>query len=64
MSEPSGNDLLSIDQLVTEYGIKKPTIYSWNRRHSGPDYVRLHGRCQYRRRDVDAWLAERNGGGR
>lgn len=50
------SDLLSIGDLSDELGVPVSTIYTWNSRGTGPNYLKVGRHVRYRRADVDAWL--------
>ena len=52
-------DLLDTPALATEFDASEPTIISWRRKGTGPDFIRLGRMIRYRRIDVDRWLEER-----
>ena len=52
-------DLLDTPTLATELNASEPTIISWRRLGTGPDFIRVGRMIRYRRTDVDRWLQER-----
>ncbi len=52
-------DLLDTPALATELDASEPTIISWRRLGTGPDFIRVGRLIRYRRTDVDRWLQER-----
>jgi predicted DNA-binding transcriptional regulator AlpA len=51
-------DLLDTPDLATELKASEPTIISWRRLGTGPDFIRVGRMIRYRRTDVDRWLQE------
>ncbi len=52
-------DLMTANQLATEFHISIPTLARWRMEREGPPYVRVGRSIRYRRGDVEAWLARR-----
>lgn len=63
MDQPLDEPSLTVKDLVKRWGIDRETIYSWNRRGTGPTFVRVGTRIRYRLSDVLAYEAARTQGG-
>jgi len=53
-------DMLTTKEAAGLLGIKPTTLRQWRYLGRGPAFVKYHGdrgRCMYRRRDVDRWIA-------
>ena len=58
MATQSPRQLLSVKEVVAEYGMSLPY---WNRLRvtgEGPPYIKLGASVRYRRADIERWLAE------
>lgn len=55
--------LLTVKDLVKRWDVDRETIYSWNRRGTGPVFIRVGTRIRYRLSDVLAYEAARASGG-
>lgn len=51
------SDLLNTEQVSTYLGVPAGTLRNWRSRNIGPACFRIGVRIVYRRRAVDAWLA-------
>lgn len=49
---------LDADDLATELGIPKATLYKWRTEGKGPRGHKLGRHLRFSRENVDAWLAE------
>ena len=52
------DDLLDTPALALELHASEPTVVSWRRKQTGPDFIRVGRLIRYRRSDVDRWLQE------
>jgi len=46
---------LSPEELAEREGVPVSTVYQWNRRGTGPPYMRIGKHARYRLADVIAW---------
>lgn len=46
---------LSVTDLSERLQIPEDTIYQWNRKRTGPRYLRIGRHIRYRLSDVEAW---------
>jgi predicted DNA-binding transcriptional regulator AlpA len=62
ITHDDADELLTEAQVATLAGVAARTVASWRQRGMGPRYLRLTAHTlRYRRADVLAWLAEREG---
>jgi predicted DNA-binding transcriptional regulator AlpA len=56
---------LSPAQLAEREGVPLETVYDWNKKRTGPKFMKIGRHCRYRLADVIAWeearLVGRNG---
>lgn len=52
------DDLLTAKEVARMVRVDVWTFYRWLRRGLGPRALRLGGIVRFRRRDVEAWMAE------
>jgi excisionase family DNA binding protein len=58
--ETNPNEKLTVSELCTELKVSRSTFYDWRQKRRGPRCIRLpNGDLRVRRRDLDAWLANR-----
>jgi hypothetical protein len=55
----SADDYLDDKGLEREYVLKRKTWQNKRSAGTGPVYIKAGGRCLYRRKDVESWLASR-----
>ena len=58
MTTPSQHQLLSVKEVVAEYGMSEPL---WNRLRGtggGPKYLKIKSSVRYRRSEIERWLNE------
>ena len=53
---------LTVAQLCDRLQVKVDTVYQWNRRGTGPKFIRVGRHLRYRVSDVDAWEKEHESG--
>ena len=46
---------LSPEKLAEHYGVPLETVYGWNKKGTGPDYIRVGRHIRYRPKDIEAW---------
>ena len=52
--------LLSVDELCRWLNVSRATVYTWRHLESGPPAVKAGRLLRFRRRDVEAWLEQRD----
>jgi excisionase family DNA binding protein len=56
MMRSSANDkYLTTEELAERYSVSVWTVYDWNKRGTGPRYMKLRTLCRYKLADVLAW---------
>lgn len=55
---PAKGEWLDFDDFELEFGVPKPTQYTWRHKGIGPKSVRLGRRVKYRRTDIEEWIRE------
>lgn len=55
---------LTIPELAERVGVPQATVYQWNKKRTGPQYLRVGRYVRYRLADVIAWENSRLTGGR
>jgi predicted DNA-binding transcriptional regulator AlpA len=54
---PSGDEFLTIPQVITELGVPRATFYRWRQRGRGPRAFKLpNGQVRIRRSSLNEWL--------
>lgn len=48
--------LLTPDDVATQLGIPKATLYVWRTRKQGPPAIRIGKHLRWRQDQIDAWL--------
>lgn len=48
--------LLGPQDVATQLGVPKATVYAWRTRGEGPRAIRVGKHLRYRQSDIDAWL--------
>lgn len=46
---------LSPEELAARYDVPLETVYGWNKKKTGPDYIRVGRHVRYRPKDIQAW---------
>jgi predicted DNA-binding transcriptional regulator AlpA len=52
-------ELIDEPTLADDLGASHPTVITWRRNGTGPDYIRVGRLIRYRPSDVERWLEER-----
>jgi predicted DNA-binding transcriptional regulator AlpA len=61
--QTTSETFLSVGELADRYGVKIDTVYFWNKKKTGPRYIRLGRQIRYPLSAVLAWEASRPQGG-
>lgn len=59
MFDHHGEKHLSPEDLAEREGVPLETVYGWNKKRTGPPFMRIGRHCRYRLADVIAWEASR-----
>lgn len=60
MPRTPARDYLTLAEFLTELNVPKSTFFRWKATGQAPRTIKLpNGSLRIRRRDLDAWLAER-----
>jgi excisionase family DNA binding protein len=54
--DPSGQDLMLMEEVAERLRIPVKTLKDWRLDGIGPPGVKIGRRVKFRRRDVDAWI--------
>jgi predicted DNA-binding transcriptional regulator AlpA len=46
---------LTVKDLADRFGVSEPTVYGWNSKGTGPNFIRNGLLVRYRLEDVEAW---------
>jgi len=55
------NDILTEDQVATQFGLTVATLRNWRSQRRGPTATKVGRRCFYRRETLMTWIASREG---
>jgi predicted DNA-binding transcriptional regulator AlpA len=54
-----GEKHLSPEDLAEREGVPLETVYGWNKKRTGPAFMKIGRHCRYRLADVIAWEKSR-----